>query len=54
LAGVGCGHFTKAVERRTQLLTILSEEQHLTPAEREIAGELIGKLNKAISTAGGA
>jgi hypothetical protein len=47
-----CQHFVKAGERRTQLLKILSEE-NLTVTERQIAGELVGALTKAIRVAGG-
>jgi hypothetical protein len=47
-----CEHFIKAGERRTGLLKILSEEP-LSTTEREITGELVGALTKAIRAAGG-
>lgn len=47
-----CEHFVKATERRMQLLKILSEDR-LTVTERQIAGELVGALTKAIRVAGG-
>jgi hypothetical protein len=50
--GGACKHFLKAGERRAQLLRILSEER-LSVTERQIAGELIGALTKAIRVAGG-
>jgi hypothetical protein len=50
---VECKHYTKAIERRTNLQNILSDEP-LSTTERELVGELIGRLNKAITAAGGA
>jgi hypothetical protein len=50
--GRACEHFVKANERRTQLLKILSEER-LSVTERQVTGELVGALNKAIRVAGG-
>jgi hypothetical protein len=50
--GGGCKHFLKAGERRASLIRILSE-QPLSTTERQIAGELVGALTKAIRVAGG-
>ncbi len=47
-----CTHFEKAVGYRRNLQSILSKTS-LTGDDRKIAGELIGKLNKAIQRAGG-
>jgi len=47
-----CEHWIKATGFRRNLLKILSEER-LSPTERQIAGELIGALTKAIRVAGG-
>lgn len=49
---VDCKHFIKAFGRRTSLIKVLSRER-LSVTEREIAGQLIGDLNKAIRAAGG-
>lgn len=48
----GCRHFKKAVQYRTNIQRILSQER-LSTAEREVAGKLVGDLNRAIAGAGG-
>jgi hypothetical protein len=46
-----CKHYQKALDRRRQLITTLSAD--LSTVEREVASELIERLNKAVSAAAG-
>ena len=43
------GHVLKALERRTQLLTLWSNRGQLSPAEKQIVKDLIMELQNALS-----